>query len=136
MNPILKNILAVIVGLIVGGLVNGLIISFSSALVALPEGVDPNQMESLVENMHRFEAKHFLMPFLAHAIGTLVGAYLAALIAASHKSKFGYAIGGFFLVGGIINVVLLPAPLWFSVVDLVFAYLPMAYLGIRIATRK
>jgi hypothetical protein len=136
MNPILKNILAVVVGVIAGGFVNGMLISFSSSVIALPEGVDPNQMESVVENMHRFEAKHFLMPFLAHAIGTLVGAYLAALIAASHKSKFGYAIGGLFLVGGIINVVLLPAPLWFSAVDLVFAYLPMAYLGIRIATRK
>mgnify|MGYP006164865331 CR=1 FL=1 len=33
---------------------------------------------------------------------------------------------GFF--GGIAAVAMLPSPLWFTVVDLVFAYLPMAHM--------
>ncbi|MDR9397724.1 hypothetical protein [Salibacter sp.] len=41
-------------------------------------------------------------------------------------------IGVFFLIGGIMNVYMLPSPMWFSIVDLVFAYIPMAVLGYRI----
>ena len=31
-------------------------------------------MESLEENIHKFSFIHFLFPFLAHALGTFVGA--------------------------------------------------------------
>jgi hypothetical protein len=40
-----------------------------------------------------------------------------------------------FLLGGIANVAMLPAPLWFSALDLLLAYLPMAWLGHTIVTR-
>ena len=40
-------------------------------------------------------------------------------------------IGIFFLIGGITNLFMLPAPTWFAVVDLVGAYLPMGWLGGR-----
>ncbi len=131
MNPILRNILALLVGIIVGGIVNTLIINFSGSVIAPPEGVDTTTAEGLKEGIHLFEPKHFLMPFLAHALGTLIGAYLAALIAATYKMKFAYAIGFVFLLGGIAAVVMIPAPLWYNVTDLVLAYIPMAWLGGR-----
>lgn len=129
MNPILRNVLAVIVGIFIGGAVNMGLIMLSSQIIPLPEGVDPADMESLKANLHLFEAKHFIMPFLAHALGTLVGALVAALIAATHKMKMALIIGAFFLIGGIANVAMLGGPIWFTVLDLVAAYLPMAWLG-------
>ena len=45
--------------------------------------------------MHLFEPKHFLFPFLAHALGTFAGAWLAAFIAASYKMRFALGIGIF-----------------------------------------
>jgi hypothetical protein len=50
--------------------------------------------------------------------------------------KFALAIGVLFLIGGIAVNYLLPGPLWFSVIDLVIAYIPMAYLGGRIAIKS
>jgi hypothetical protein len=91
-------------------------------------------MESLKSSMHLFEAKHFIFPFLAHALGTLAGAFLSALIAASHKMKFALAIGVFFLIGGIVNVFMLPSPVWFTILDLAVAYIPMAWLGSMMAS--
>ena len=44
--------------------------------------------------------KNFVFPFLAHALGTLAGAFVAAKIAASHKMRFALAIGFLFLLGG------------------------------------
>ena len=82
--------------------------------------------------MHLFEPKHFLFPFIAHALGTLVGAYAALRIAASRQEVFAFAIGGFFLLGGIANAFMIPAPAWFIALDLVGAYIPMAWIAVRL----
>ena len=133
MNPIIRNILAVIVGLLVGGFVNSYIVGISGNVIPLPDGVDPNDMESLKAGMQRFEVKHFVMPFLAHALGTLVAGFLAALIGASHQMKLALGAGAFFLLGGIAVNIMLPGPIWFAVLDVVVAYIPMAYLGFMFA---
>jgi len=129
MNPILRNILAVIAGIVVGSGVNMGIIMISGSLIPPPAGADVTTTEGLKASMHLFEPKHFLMPFLAHALGTLAGALVAATIAANHKMKFALGIAVFFLAGGIASVAMLPSPLWFSVTDLVLAYIPMGYLA-------
>ena len=129
MNPILRNALAVIAGFIVGSIVNMGIVMLSGAVIPPPEGADVTSMESLKATMHLFEPKHFIFPFLAHALGTLAGAYTAARLAVSHKIKLALAIGGFFLLGGITNVFMLKGPMWFNVLDLVAAYIPMGWLG-------
>jgi len=129
MKPKHKNILAVIAGILVGWVVNMGLIMLSPKIVPLPEGVNPADMESIKANLHLYETRHFIMPFLAHALGTLAGALVAALIAATNKMKMALIIGVFFLIGGIAAVMLIPAPLWFNIVDLVAAHLPMAWLG-------
>ena len=136
MNPIIRNILAVVAGIIIGGAVNMGIILISSSIIPPPEGADITTMEGLKASMHLMQPKHFIMPFLAHALGTLVGAYIAATIAVNHKLKFALAIGGWFLLGGIVNIFMLPSPIWFTVVDLAGAYVPMAYLAGKLATKK
>jgi hypothetical protein len=124
MNPIIRNILAVIAGIILGGVVNMGIIMISGSIIPPPAGADVTTMEGLKASMHLFEPRHFVMPFLAHALGTFAGAILAARIAASHKMAFALGIGVFFLIGGITDCLMLPSPIWFTIVDLVGAYLP------------
>ncbi len=137
MNPIVKNILAVLAGVIIGGAVNMGIIMVSSSIIPPPEGAVLTTMEGLKASMHLMQPKHFLMPFLAHAIGTFVGAFIAATIAANNKMKFALGVGGWFLLGGIANIFMLPSPIWFTIVDLVGAYIPMGYLaGIVVVNRK
>ena len=133
---ILRNILAVVISLFIGGMVNTGIIMVSGYIIPPPEGTDLKTLEGLLAAMPLMEPKHFLMPFLAHAFGTLVGAILAASMAVNYKMRFAMIIGICFLVAGIMNVFMLPSPVWFTIVDLGFAYIPMAYLGGRIALRK
>jgi hypothetical protein len=83
-NPIVKNIPAVIVGGVIGSVVNMSIILISVSVIPPPEGADVTTMEGLKASVHLFEPKHFLFPLLAHAVGTVAGAFVAALIAASH----------------------------------------------------
>ena len=136
MNKIVRNVLAVITGIVLGSVVNMGIINLQYSFIALPEGVDVTNTESLQSSMHLFEPKHFIFPFLAHAIGTLVGAYLSARIAASHKMKFALGIGIFFLIGGISMVFMIPSPIWFAILDLSLAYIPMGWLSGRLATKS
>ena len=133
MNPILKNILAVIVGLIIGSIVNMLLLGINGSIIPLPDGADVSSYEGLRESMKLFGPEHYIAPFAAHAGGTLVGAFLAALIAASHKIRFAMLIGALFFIGGLINVFMLGSPLWYSIIDLLFAYMPMAWFGYKIA---
>ena len=133
MNSTIRNVLAVIAGLVIGSAVNMGLITISGSIIPPPDGADVTTMEGLKAAMHLFEPKHFIFPFLAHALGTGVGAYVAALIAASHKMKMAFIIGFAFLLGGIANVFMLPAPMWYNIVDLTGAYIPMAWLGWRLA---
>jgi hypothetical protein len=134
MHSTLKNILAIIIGWIAGSIVNMSLIAAGSKVFPI-KGINPNDMEAYAEIMPSLGSKHFLFPFLAHALGTLVGAAIAYLIATNHKMKFAYAIGCLFLLGGIAVNYMLPGPIWFTMTDILIAYIPMAWLGGKI-TKK
>lgn len=95
-----------------------------------------SDMEKLKESMKLFTPKNFLFPFLGHALGTLVGAFVAAKIGRHHQLKLALATGVLFLAGGTMMVLTVGGPVWFCALDLVAAYLPMAYLGGKAACPK
>ena len=135
MSNILRNVLAIFAGIAIGGGVNMALITLSPSLIPPPPGVDVTNAESLSKAMYLFEPRHFVMPFLAHAVGTLAGALAAYLLAASYKAQIAYVIGAAFLCGGVAASFIIPAPTWFIALDLLAAYLPMAWLSIQIGTR-
>lgn len=135
MPNLLRTVLALLAGIAIGGSVNMALITVGPTLIPPPAGVDVNSAESLGKAMHLFEPRHFIMPFLAHAVGTLAGALAAYLIAATHKAQLAYVIGAVFLCGGVAASFMIPAPAWFIALDLLAAYLPMAWLGVRIGAR-
>jgi hypothetical protein len=94
-----------------------------------------NDVESIRASIHRFEPKHFLFPFLAHALGTLCGATVGFLVAARCQRAIAYIIGAIFLAGGITAASMIPAPTWFIALDLLVAYLPMAWLATLIGRK-
>jgi len=133
MNPILRNVLAVLVGAIVGGLLNSGIIQLSPSVFPYPEGIDMNDIGSIKANIHLFTGGNFLMTWLAHAAGTLVGAFITAKLAASNQKALAVLIGGLFIIGGIMAAMMIGGPVWFTAVDILTAYIPMAFLGWKLA---
>ena len=131
MPNVMRNALALLAGIAVGSGVNMALIALSPSLIPPPAGVDVNNAESLRQGMHLFEPRHFVMPFLAHALGTLAGALAAYLIAATHRARMAYVIGAVFLCGGVAASFMIPAPAWFIALDLLVAYVPMAWLSTR-----
>ena len=135
MKPVIKNILAIIAGWVAGSIVNMGLIQAGHAFIPI-EGIDPSDMDALAAVMPDLDVKYFIFPFLAHALGTLVGAIVAGMIAASHTMKIALTIGILFLFGGIMVNYMLPGPTWFAVLDIVLAYIPMAWIGGKIATQR
>ena len=132
MSNVVRNVLAVLAGLVIGGIVNMLLVTIGPMVIPPPAGVDVSNMEALSKSMPLFEPRHFIMPFLAHALGSLVGAIAAYMIAGSHKTQIALVIGAVFLLGGAAASYMLAAPAWFEALDLLVAYLPMAWLGSKI----
>ena len=134
MKQFLKNTLAVVLGWLGGSIVNMGLIKIGHVLIPI-EGVDPNDMNAMAEALPTLGYKFFIFPFLAHALGTLIGAMIAGLLATSHKMRFALGMGVLFLIGGIIVNYMLPGPTWFAVTDILLAYIPMAWIGGKIALR-
>lgn len=129
MNPLFRNVLAVVIGAVACIFLNGMLLGLLMKAIPPPQGFDPNDMATY----RLLGPKHLMSPFIAHAVPSFIGGLLAALIAASRKMTFALVVGGLHLLGGIAAAFMIPAPAWFVVLDLVVAYLPMAWLGAKVA---
>ncbi len=127
-----RNILAVIAGIVVGGIVNMAIVTIGPAIIPFPPGTDMSTPEGVTAALPLLETRHFMVPFAAHAIGTLVGALTAAMIAVGSKTTLAMVVGGFFFIGGVVACLMIPAPMWFIALDLIVAYIPMAWIGAKL----
>ncbi|PCI77145.1 MAG: hypothetical protein COB20_08780 [SAR86 cluster bacterium] len=122
MNNTVRNALGIIVGVIIGGVVNGGLVVIGPMIIPPPEGVDMTTVEGMSAGMHLLGPQHFIAPFLAHALGTFLGALAA------------YFVGVLYFIGGIVASTMIPAPLWFIALDLIAAYLPMAWLALKLGS--
>jgi hypothetical protein len=132
-NFILKDTLLFVAALVLGMSVNMGLIYAGMYLIPLPAGVDVTTREGLQAALPLMGVEHFISPFLAHALGTLVGAYAVTRWVSTRKQRRAYMIGAIFFIGGLMNIIGMPSPIWFSIADLSLAYFPMAWLGSRIA---
>lgn len=126
----IRIILGLILGLLIGAVVNGSIIHLGTMLFPYPKGVDVTTTEGM--NAFRdLSVKFYIFPFLAHAIGTLSGCLSALLILQGKFRWVIYVIAYLFFVGGVVAVDMINAPVWFDLIDLSLAYLPMSWLALK-----
>ena len=132
---ILRNFAGLLFGLFCGAVVNMAIVMTGPLVIPPPPGVDVTNAESIAASIHLFGPKHFIVPFVAHAAGTFVGATVAYLVSATYRMSFAFAVGAMSFAGGVAASQMIPAPMWFIVVDLAGAYFPMAWLATLVARR-
>jgi hypothetical protein len=133
---IVRNILAVILGFVIGSVVNVSVLAAGHAIMPPPPGFDGSSMEGVASTIHLLTPVDLLVPFLAHALGPFAGVLVAMFIAASSRKVIAIILAMLFLTGGIVANILIPAPMWYRIIDVVFAYIPMAFLAWKIAGRE
>ena len=126
MKQTLKNIAIVILGIIVGMIVNIGLIILGGTIFAPSENFEPM-------NAMNWDFKYFIFPFLAHSIGTLSGALIVSKLSKKSSIILPLIVGLYFLLGGIYMITILPAPMWFVLLDVILGYIPMALLGWKLA---
>jgi hypothetical protein len=132
---IVRNILAVVVGFLIGGLVNWGILTVGHVLIPPPAGFDGTSMEGVAATIHLLRPHDYIVVFLAHALGPFAGVLSAMFIAASGRKTIAIILGSLFLLGGIAANYMIPAPAWYRIVDLVFAYVPTAFLAWKVSRK-
>jgi hypothetical protein len=140
LRTVLLDLAVFVLAVVVGAAVNGAVVTLGAGLVPLPEGLPPganmNTPEGIRAAVPHLAPLHFLFPWLAHAIGTLAGAIIAARWTSERmRTIAAYAIGLLFFSGGRWMATQIPDPIWFVVLDLSLAYLPMAWLALRLVKR-
>lgn len=69
---ILKRTIVILLSIFIGAQVNGAFLTLGTNLIPPPEGCNLNTMDGLKAAVPFLEAKHYLFPFLAHAILSLI----------------------------------------------------------------
>ena len=133
---ILRNILAVIVGFMLGNVVNMLVLTGGHALMPPPAGFNSSSMEGVASTINLLTPVDFIVPFLAHALGAFAGVLTAMFLAASSHKTIAAILGVLFLAGGVVANVMIPAPIWYRITDILLAYVPMAFLAYRLTRTR
>ena len=110
MKDSLRNMTWIFVGIVMGSIVNLCLVSLGMVLIPPPAGLDLSDPEVLKDNIKLLPPKSFLFPWLAHALGTLIGAFLVARYAAMKPFVGATVIAAFFLNGGLMMVLSVGGP--------------------------
>ena len=128
---ILRSIGGVIAGVIVAGILVFAVQMIGHVVYPPPGGIDPSTSEgqkALADYIAKAPLGVFLFVLASYAVGTAVGAWLAAKIAGRAHIVHGLVVGGIQLVFGIVNLMMIRHPVWFAVVSVV-TFPAAAFLG-------
>jgi len=129
----IRKILAVLMAVIAGSVFNMAIVTLSHTVYPLPEGMDPNDFDAFRAHVEAngIPTGAMLIVLVAHAGGSFVSGLLCGLIARRTWYAAAVALGLLGMCGGIVMLLMLPSPIWFSVADVVL-YVPAALWGVRL----
>lgn len=125
---IIKSILAIIAGIVAGSIINAAVIFLCNTIFGIPEGMILWDEESVKAHADKLTTANFTGTLLAHQLGTLAGAFIAAKIAPFRKMIFSLVVGVWFLACGIYAASLIVPPIGFLVADILL-YVPIAIIG-------
>jgi hypothetical protein len=94
---------------------------------------DPKTVSNMMASM---PIAAFLWILLGHIVSSYIGGLVATFISGRNSMNPALIVGSALLVGGIMNLIMIPYhPLWFMIAD-VLVYLPFAWLGYIMAKKK
>jgi MFS family permease len=129
----IRKILAFLLGGFAGGVFNMALVTVSSVMYPLPEGVDPNNFEAFRAHVEAngLATGALIIVLVAHAGGSFVSGFICGLIAMRPWYLAATILGILWTCGGVAMLMMLPAPTWFAVADILL-YVPAALLGVNL----
>jgi hypothetical protein len=132
-HPVVRSIVGVFAGLVVCVILIGVIEYAACAVHPAPKGFDFSDREQLRAHVENAPLSALLLVLAAYAVGTFVGAYMAARVAGRAPLVHAAIVVAPFFVGSVMNLRAMPwLPVWFAVVNLVM-FAPIAWLAAWLA---
>lgn len=127
----MKRIIAVLAGCIVSVLVIFLSEGLSHTLNPPPEGLNPNDPEQLKTLMAEAPFLALVLVQVGAFLGAFVGGMIASAVIGTKDKLPAIGVGVVLTLLGLINLVLIPHPVWFTLTALL-VYVAGAYTGYTI----
>jgi hypothetical protein len=101
----------------------------------LPPGTDLYDTDSLAKAIKLMPTSAFLFLLANYILCSFLAGIITSLVANRTASRPAFIVGIVLTLAGLYNVVALPQPVWFSVLNLL-VYLPLCYLGYLTVRKK
>jgi hypothetical protein len=130
----LKKIIAVLAGILTGFILIGLVEALGQYIFPTPaELLSTNpEFPEASEWIEAIPLEQMLMVLLAYVLGSFGAGFITTSI--SPSKSLSLITGFILLISGTINVLLIPHPLWFTIIS-ISLYIPFAYGGGIISIR-
>ncbi len=126
------SVLAVAVSLIAAFALVIAIEGVSAVYHPAPPGMDPTDIEACKAHVANYPQRLLAVVVLAWGLTTFASVWIATRLGAFRHFAHGIAVGSLLLILVIVNMLMLPYPLWFELANLVVMPLGVL-LGIRFA---
>src|SRR5262245_9883755 len=130
-GSLLRSAGAVLAGFVVAAVLVVGVEAFSSVVHPFPPDIDPTDYEVCKAHVARYPAWVLAVGAAAWGLTTFVSAWLATRLGSGRHRAHGIVVGLILLALAVMNMSMLPYPIWFWVSNLVV--LPLGfYLGARL----
>lgn len=134
MNHTLRNALALMAGLIAAFVFNSVTLQLLGSLTGM-EAQSEMTPEEIANHLKNLKPWQFAVPFAAHVLGSFAGGFIAASLSKTQPKVLAVTVALIHLAGGVAMVMAFPHPIWFVILDLTLAYVPIAWLAYKVVRR-
>jgi MFS family permease len=130
----MKQVLAVLAGLVVGVLVIFLAQAIEMAIFPPPANFDPNDPEQVKQLMQNASTLSLVLVLVGYFLGAFIGGLVATNIIKGTTWMPALLVGTVLTVLGLINLLAIPHPLWFTIFGLVI-YFAGSFISFLVYTK-
>lgn len=124
---------------VVAGVMSGMILQvlgemFIHMVFPAPVGLDLQNREAIAAYMSQVPTIEFVFILLNYAICSFVAGVVATFVVGRQHRLPAIVVGVLITLGGVMNVLTIPQPVWFSALSLL-SHLPLALLAFKVFGR-
>jgi len=129
----LRKALGALAGLVAGFAAIMIVQTIGHKVYPPPPGLDPKDAEALKALIGSMPTGALLFVLCSYAVGSLAGGFVASKIG-QHVAP-ALIVGALLMAAGVANLMSIPHPTWFTVINLLL-FVPLAYAGGKLAAPK
>ncbi len=130
-----RKIIAVVAGIVSAFVVMIAVEMIGSLIFPMPSNIDITNREAMTEYMSNMSIGAYLMVALGWVLSSFAGGFVVTKISKEQSVRFPLFIGMLLTIGGVINFILLPHPVWFMILGFLI-FIPISLIGHQVAKDK